>query len=358
MDDMQDDILEHLQKQAMRRRSLMIYDNPTVRGDADYKALEEMVDYLLEMHAVHKSIKLLRRHATIVHDKAAEIVSWGGFESVEQVIHLALARAVTRGAVEVFPWLTAAGASIENVVCEEHRDRDGDHYSMLSLAAFRGQLASGAALLGAGADVNRLPQGGNTALWWAAYAGDEAICKLLLDSGATVDECDGDIDGTPLMAACEYGSIDIVTMFLEAGADINFAADKGFCALLTAMRFQHFELTILLLNAGAKLDVSDEGGTPVSLAMSMPLFHLHPLLEVLLNAGVPVSLDGAAGSRSLASVAAIKRLLQAGAPPSGVGCNGPWSTVTRAAIKKKDPCVLSLMLAAGESIYRQPARHY
>jgi hypothetical protein len=124
------------------------------------------------------------------------------------------------------------------------------------------------------------------------------------------------------------------------------------------MRFQHFELTILLLNAGAKLDVSDEGGTPVSLAMSMPICHLHPLLEVLLNAGVPVSLDGAAGSRSLASVAAIKRLLQAGAPPLRTRHTGGWATVTCAAIKRKDACMLSLMLAAGESIYRQPARHY
>jgi ankyrin repeat protein len=343
-----------LEEQAMYWRSLMIYDNPTDSTSGCYKALEEMVDYLLEMHAVHKPTMFLHTHTTIVRNKAAEMVSSRQFESVEQVIKLALARAVTRGAVEVFAWLTAAGASVEDVVIEDNRGYDGEPYSMLSLAAFRGQLGSVAALLDAGASVNRA-QPGNPALWWAAYAGNVAICKLLLDSGAKVDENDGDVDGTPLMAACKHGSIDIATMFLEAGADVNVVVDKGFCALLNAIRPFHFELIILLLNAGAKLDVSDEGGTALSQALRMPVYNIHRLLEALLNAGVPVSLDGAAGSRSLASVAAIKRLLQAGAPPLRTRHTGGWATVTCAAIKLKGTRALCLMLAAGESMYRQPA---
>jgi hypothetical protein len=352
MADTQDDFtLEELEEQGILWNPSTTFTNPTNRRDDDYKALEEMVDFLLDLHAVYKPTKLVRKY--IVHGKAADMVSTGRFEHVQEVVYLALARAVTRGAVEVFPWLTAAGASVDNVIRELTRNDNSETYTMLSLAAFRGQLASVAALLNKGANVNRYPQDGNPALWWAAYAGNVAICKLLLDSGATVDECDGYTEGTPLMAACECGSIAIATMLLEAGADVNYRADKGYCALLHAVRCRHYELVIMLLKAGADLDVSDEYGTVLTLAFSI-IAPPEPLLELLLNAGAPVSLFGVAESDYRGDVAVIKRLLQAGAPRLGIDAVGiGWAIVTYVAIREERTSVLCLMLAAGESIYQQ-----
>ena len=54
----------------------------------------------------------------------------------------------------------------------------------------------------------------------AAVGGHLEVVKLLLMSGMAVDEKDKE-GLTPLMNACEHGSVDVVQALHEAGGDLN-----------------------------------------------------------------------------------------------------------------------------------------
>jgi methionyl-tRNA formyltransferase len=71
---------------------------------------------------------------------------------------------------------------------------NGDGWTPLMMAAYRGDLDVCSALVEAGADVNLANQNGTTPLMYAKNCGvrsdDFSVCKLLLDSGADVQQKD------------------------------------------------------------------------------------------------------------------------------------------------------------------------
>src|SRR5256884_759478 len=82
-------------------------------------------------------------------------------------------------------------------------------------------------------DYNRaIPHGGDTALMFAARAGDSASAKLLVAAGANVNDADAWGVSATAMAA-HAGHVELVEFLLERGADPNVAA-PGFTALHAA----------------------------------------------------------------------------------------------------------------------------
>jgi hypothetical protein len=74
-------------------------------------------------------------------------------------------------------------------------------------------------LLDRGADINAKSPGGQTALWWAAYAGQTRVVQLLLDQGASCCETiarELSSYDTPLKAAKSKGHNAIVRMIEQA----------------------------------------------------------------------------------------------------------------------------------------------
>lgn len=164
-------------------------------------------------------------------------------------------------------------------------------------------------LLEAGADPEQADNAAETPLMLAARSGSAAIVEALLEAGAAVDTREPHYDQTALMLAVRAGTPDSVQLLLASGADVDAqsragavpdfrlpsqnAGSKGVgivrggwpergerspvggakTPLLYATRQGDLELTRLLVEAGADIELSDANG-------------LTPLLNAILNASV------------------------------------------------------------------------
>ena len=119
-----------------------------------------------------------------------------------------------------------------------------------------------------------IPQGGETALMFAARYGDLASAKLLLAAGAKVNDTDAwGISATTLAAHSGFG--DIVNLLLEKGADPNLA-EPGFTALHIAIMRRDEKMAAALLEHGANPNTTLKTWTPTR--RSSKDYHFEPAL--------------------------------------------------------------------------------
>ena len=114
------------------------------------------------------------------------------------------------------------------------------------------------------------PQGGFTALHYAAREGHLETAERLLAAGADVNQVTGGDQSSPLLVAVINGNYDLARMFIESGADPNLVSDDGAGPLFAALNIEwslrtwypqpqafrqqntdYLELMQLLLDAGA-----------------------------------------------------------------------------------------------------------
>ncbi len=113
------------------------------------------------------------------------------------------------------------------------------------------------ALLGRGADVSAHGLRGDTALHVAAYRGDDAAVRALLDRGAPPDALN-DAGATPLLYGA--GNEEIVRALLGHGAHPNVASKLGFTPLMAAAAHRDSHRVVrLLLDAGADVRAKKDG---------------------------------------------------------------------------------------------------
>ena len=110
-------------------------------------------------------------------------------------------------------------------------------------------------LLEVGADPNEFAPDGFTPLTLAAFFKRPAAVRLLLERGADVHQRarNEQIQVLPIhSAAADGGSVEIVQMLLDAGADVNAEQPGGFTAIDAARQEDNAELEQLLLERGAR----------------------------------------------------------------------------------------------------------
>lgn len=146
------------------------------------------------------------------------------------------------------------------------------------------------------AQLNALDEYRYTPLDWAATTAEWEILRLLLDSGAGVENIGWD-GGTVLHRACHYSDTDIVGLLLQKGADPKKQNQWGRTALHVAARRGHVAVASLLIRHGCDLHATTkEGWTPLHVAAKSG--HPH-MLEFLRDAGADESrkdLSGASAS--------------------------------------------------------------
>ena len=98
---------------------------------------------------------------------------------------------------------------------------------------------------------------GDSAIQVAAFRGDIAIAKILIERGADVNLRGGE-GNTPLKTAAEQGNIELARLFLDAGADPNYVGGiDGMSVLGMAADRGHPDVVRLLLDRGSNLATRD-----------------------------------------------------------------------------------------------------
>jgi len=96
-----------------------------------------------------------------------------------------------------------------------------------------------------------LANDGQTLLHVAAHSCQKEIVALLIKRGANVDGNKAMNNTTPLIWAACFGSLDVVKLLVEAGADTEAKTDTGTTALAFATQRDHFHVVQYLLSKGA-----------------------------------------------------------------------------------------------------------
>lgn len=134
----------------------------------------------------------------------------------------------------------------------------------LSDAVLAGDLAKTKTMLGNGADCNSPNEDGATLLMLAAGAGHYKMVELLLEAGATVDATDARGWTALMKAVFNYelnrGFPDVVSLLIDAGADIEHQVSYGTRPLMLAAGYGEASVVDVLLAAGADAGAANEGG--------------------------------------------------------------------------------------------------
>jgi len=155
-----------------------------------------------------------------------------------------------------------------------------------------------------------------TPLNWAAYKGQTAIVKRLLDAGADFTIGDNE-NSQPMHNAAVAGHVDVIETLLAYGVDINSRDNNGMTALHFAVSYQRTEAAVLLIGKGADPNVGNNNGlTPIHYAA---VRELPDLIDRLASAGGDINVQARSGDTPLfyatgrGNMEASNRLLELGA---------------------------------------------
>lgn len=174
-----------------------------------------------------------------------------------------------------------------------------------------------AALLATGGDPNAV-YNQRSALGWAAQSGSLEIVTLLVEAGASLDFVDG-VGHTPLLRAVDTRQLEIATYLIGRGADVNAADADGDTVLLKAVEDGYVEVVPLLLAAKADPNrANSDGRTPI---MSAVQYRQTELIPQLAAAGADVNAPTVLGAPLLMALSdgdesLIRAVLDAGADPN------------------------------------------
>jgi ankyrin repeat protein len=279
------------------------------------------------------------------------LIKSGADVSYRPAMGTPLRNAVKSGSLEIVQALIRAGADI-------HEEGFSGTLLMAALGADKPLIAE--ELIKAGVNVNAEPKFGTTALLGAVTERKVDSVRMLLASGANVNQkgsvvC-GDFgepeiteeggfrtthipnppvarDSTPLIVAVRRGFAEIAKILIEAHADLEAKDRDGFTAIVHALKSGDQKLVKLLQDAGAKRSEHAEGSVEAAFmaaAKNGDCQRLHSLI----SGGIDVNIKRGRGEEAERTalihaagnghVEAVRLLLKAGArvdEKCGQGCD-------------------------------------
>lgn len=188
-----------------------------------------------------------------------------------------------------------------------------------------------APLIAAGCCVDEIDHANRTPLMNAVSYNYLDIARALLDSGARTDVHSGRFgdDGTALHIAARDGSVDMVALLLDGGADVNAREACGATPLHWAVSVENMgreSVVELLLDRGAEIDTprKQDGETALKMAINKGDMRM---FEILLERGAGIEVRGRLNETPLMTAAAhgmmnmVRILLGMGAK---VGCRNDY----------------------------------
>lgn len=163
-----------------------------------------------------------------------------------------------------------------------------DDRTALMLASRQGHAGAANLLLGKGAHVNARSDGGATALLYAASNAHAEVVRILLDHGADVNAQD-ESGQSALMEVFHRDNdaekiIEIVTMLIAAGANLNLMNEHYETALVYAVQSGLVPGVRLLLASGADPNLErPDGRNPA--VLSVAVTKQKQVFDLLLEAG-------------------------------------------------------------------------
>ena len=219
--------------------------------------------------------------------------------------------------------------------------QDADGTPALMSAVLYGGADCVKLLLDRGANPNGRNAAGATPLHWAVP--DAAKVKLLLAAGADANAKSTNLQRTPLLVAASYpGSMEVLRLLLEHGADIHTKDRSGMHALGRAAVSADVDVVRFLVEHGC--DPNEPGyGTNVRYAR-----HYLPTLEYLLSKGARVEKDALAMAAHWQDPELIEKWIELGADVNARA--GPYrrsALMTAAASEQAGAATLKLLLEKG-----------
>jgi len=162
--------------------------------------------------------------------------------------------------------------------------------SPLVMAVRSENLALVDMMIKAGADVDFIESQPANALISAASTGNEALIDLILAENPDLDTRASSVPyRTALMQASESGHLNIVTILVDAGADLHIGDYYDDHALAFAVYFDRPDIVDYLIATGAKINhISQQNRTPLDHARRNTSSQSEP---ILLAAGAKSAAD-------------------------------------------------------------------
>ncbi|GLQ12205.1 hypothetical protein GCM10007913_41380 [Devosia yakushimensis] len=187
-----------------------------------------------------------------------------------------LITAARQGDIATVAAQIAAGTDLEA--------RDGDGATALLAATHANQIEAARLLIEAGADVNAKDAIADSPYLYAGARGHLEILKLTLAHGADLKSINR-YGGTALIPAAERGHVETVATLIAAGVAVDHVNRLGWTALLEAIILgnggpSHVAIVKLLLDAGADPNLADgDGVSPLAHARSRGFDEMVQMLE-------------------------------------------------------------------------------
>ena len=121
---------------------------------------------------------------------------------------------------------------------------------------------------------------GRSPLWVASFHGYTKIVSLLLDAGAEVNQS-SKVGSTPLFVASQENHLPVVKELVSHGADVNKARNDGMSPAHIAAQYGNIDVLTYLISKG--IDVGQRGWNNYTLLHMAAYSNQHSIVEMLLK---------------------------------------------------------------------------